>query len=320
VLYADHPLLKKGTLKKLLHYHRENYPEVTLLTAKLKNPSGYGRILRDKYGSISRIVEEKDADSFQKDIKEINIGCACFNAQKLLTALKKVRRNNRKREYYLTDVIEIIYKAGGRIESVKLLDPTEGQGINSRSDLARANRIMQARIIQEHLENGVGVVDPQTTFIDWDVAIGADTRIYPFTVIERDVKIGKRCSIGPFAHLRPGTTIESDSAVGNFVELVRCKVSRYTLAKHFCYLGDTKVGSNVNIGAGVVTANFDGRKKNTSIIKDNAFLGCDTVLVAPVKIGKGAVTGAGAVVPKNKNVADHTVVVGMPARVIKKRG
>lgn len=319
VLYADHPLLKKDTLKKLIQYHIDNNADATLLTAKLKNPSGYGRMLRDKYGSICRIVEEENADSFQKDIKEINIGCAVFKKLKLFDCLKQVKRNKRKKEYYLTDIIDILYRQGAVIEAVNLLDLQQVQGINSRVELVKANRIMQARILGDHMESGVTIVDPETTFIDWDVTIGYDTKIYPFTVIESGVKIGRHCSIGPFCHLREGTIIEDNSRIGNFTELVRSRIARHTLAKHFCYLGDAQIGRNVNIGAGVVTANFDGKKKNTTIIKDNAFVGSDTVLIAPVKIGKHAITGAGAVVTKNKNVPDYTVVAGVPAKPLKNK-
>ena len=179
---------------------------------------------------------------------------------------------------------------------------------------------MQERILEDHMKQGVAIVDPETTFIDWAVAIGADTKIYPFTVIERNVKIGKYCSIGPFCHLRDNTVIQDHARIGNFAEVVRTKIGRHSLAKHFCYLGDAQVGSNVNIGAGVVTANFDGRKKNPTVIKDHAFLGSDTVLVAPVKIGKRAVTGAGSVVTRNKDVSDYAVVAGVPAKIIKRRG
>jgi bifunctional UDP-N-acetylglucosamine pyrophosphorylase/glucosamine-1-phosphate N-acetyltransferase len=318
-LYADNPLLRKDTLKKLIHYHIDNNLDVTLLTAKVKNPSGYGRVLRDKYGSICGIVEEKDADAFQKDIKEINIGCACFKKERIFKALRKVKLNKHKKEYYLTDVIEILYRQGVMIEAVKLSGFQEGLGINSRIDLARANKIMQARILDEHMKAGVTIVAPQTTFIDWQVKIGSDTKIYPFTVIERDVKIGKHCSIGPFCHLREGTTIEDNCRIGNFAEIARSTIARDTLAKHLCYLGDARVGSHVNIGAGVVTANFDGKNKNLTIIKDNAFLGSDTVLVAPVKIGKYATTGAGSVVTKNKDVSDYMVVAGVPAKPLRKR-
>jgi len=319
VLYADNPLLKKGTIKKLLEHHIKNNLDATLLTAEMDEPCGYGRIIRDRYASICDIVEEKDADDFQKEIKEINTGIICFNKDSLCKAIKEVRPNNRKKEYYLTDTIGIIYKKGGIIDAVKTRDINEALGINSRQDLAGAIRIMQQRINEELMKNGITIVDPETAFISFGTEIGSDTTIYPFTVIEKDVKIGKRCKVGPFAHLREGSRLQDDVAVGNFIEIVRSRLSRRAVAKHFGYLGDSLIGRYVNIGAGTVTANFDGRKKNVTVIKDKAFIGSDTVLVAPVKIGKGAVTGAGSVVVKNKNVPDRTVVVGVPARVLKKR-
>ena len=320
VLYADNPLLKKETVKKLLRHHIENKSDATLLSATLDSPSGYGRILRDKYASICGIVEEKDADDFQKDIKEINTGLVCFNKDKLFAALKYVRPNNRKKEYYLTDVIGIIYKQGGLIDSVKALDIDEVLGINSRQELARANKIMQKRINEELMQKGVTIIDPDSTFIAYGTKIGSDSIIYPFTVIAKDVKIGKRCLIGPFAHLREGSALENDVVAGNFLEVVRSKIRSKTIAKHFAYLGDSRIGRLVNIGAGTVTANFDGKQKNITVIKDKALIGSDTILVAPVKIGKGAKTGAGTVVTKHRDVADNTVVVGVPAKLLKKKG
>ena len=318
VLYADNPLLKKGTIKRLLEHHIKNNSNATLLTAKTDKPTGYGRILRDKYASIFGIVEEEDADDFQKDIQEINTGIVCFNKDKLVEALKYVRPNNRKKEYYLTDTIGILYKKGCLIDSVKITDINEALGINSRQDLAQANSIMQDRINAGLMQKGVTIVDPNSTFISYGTQIGKDSTIYPFTVIERDVKIGRRCFIGPFAHLREGSRLQDDIVIGNFVEIVRSKLSHKTIVKHFGYLGDSRIGHSVNIGAGTVTANFDGRKKNITVIKDKAFIGSDTVLVAPVRIGESAKTGAGAVVTKNKDVAAKAVVVGMPARPLKK--
>jgi len=318
VLYADNPLLKKETIKKLLECHRENNLDATLLTAKLEQPQGYGRILRDKYASICRIVEEKDADDYEKDIKEINTGIICFNKDRLYAGLKYVRPNNRKKEYYLTDIIGIFYKKGYSIDGVGIPNIEEALGINSRQDLAYANKIVQRRINEELMKEGVTIVDPDSTFISYGTKIGQDTTIYPFTVIGSDVKIGKRCQVGPFAHLRGASVIEDDVVVGNFLEIVRSKISSKTLAKHFGYLGDARIGHQVNIGAGTVTANFDGRKKNITVVKDKAFIGSDTVLIAPVKIGKRARTGAGAVVAKNKNVPDGVTVVGVPARPLKK--
>jgi bifunctional UDP-N-acetylglucosamine pyrophosphorylase/glucosamine-1-phosphate N-acetyltransferase len=176
---------------------------------------------------------------------------------------------------------------------------------------------MQRRINEELMKKGITIIDPDSTFISYGTKIGSDTTIYPFTVIERNVKIGRCCSVGPFIHLREGTQIEDDVAVGNFLEVVRSRISKKTLAKHFGYIGDTRIGRMVNIGAGTVTANFDGRKKNITVIKDKAFIGSDTVLVAPVKIGKQAVTGAGSVIVKNNNVANGETVVGVPAKPLK---
>ena len=317
ILYADNPLLKKETLSRLLKYHRKNNLDATLLTAWLEKPAGYGRILRDKYNAIRAIVEEKDADDFQKDIKEINTGIACFNKEKLVPALKGIKPNNRKKEYYLTDAIGIIYKRGGLIDAVKLSDTQEALGINSRSDLASANGIMQRRINEALMQQGVTIVDPGSTFISYGTKIGPDTVIYPFTVIEQKVRIGKRCLIGPFIHLREDTRIADDVTAGNFSEIVRSTIGARTFAKHFCYLGDSRLGRAVNIGAGAVTANFDGRKKNITVIKDKAFIGSGTVLVAPVKVGKNAVTGAGSAVVKG--VRDNTVVVGVPAKPLKNK-
>ena len=203
------------------------------------------------------------------------------------------------------------------MDNVKAADIDEALGINSRQELAKANSIMQKRINEELMQKGITIVDPDSTFISYGAKIGQDTTIYPFTVIETDVRIGKRCCIGPFVHLREGTHLEDDIVAGNFLEVVRSKISSGTLLKHLGYIGDSRIGRMVNIGAGTVIANFDGKKKNITVIKDKAFIGCDTVLVAPVKIGKCARTGAGTVVTKNKNVADGQTVVGVPARPLK---
>ena len=317
VLYGDNPLLKKETLNKLLDYHIENNVDATLLTAQLKKPSGYGRIIRDKYFSISGIVEEKDADEVQKDIKEINTGIMVFKKNSLERNLRYIRTNNRKKEYYLTDIIGILAKNNYLVDGVKVEDPQEALGINNRVELAKANSLMQQRINEKFMQDGVTIIDPASAFINFGTAIGVDTVIYPFTVIERGVKIGKRCLVGPFAHLREDTELKDDIIAGNFIEMVRVKIGAKTLVKHFSYIGDSSVGSCVNIGAGTVTANFDGLKKNNTVIKDRANIGSDTIIVAPVKIGKSAVTGAGSVI--TKNIPDNTVVVGVPARILRKK-
>ena len=317
ILYADNPLLKKHSIEKLLEYHLKEKPDATVLYAQVLRPAGYGRILRDKFSSVQAIIEEKDADDFQKSIKEINTGIMCFDKDKLAKVISRIRPNNRKKEYYLTDAIAIIHKDGGFVDSVKLANIEEALGINSSKDLVRANRIMRNRINAEWIKRGVNIISPENTFIDYGVEIASGVTIYPFTVIERDVKIGKRCSIGPFAHLRTGTILEDEVVVGNFLEIVRSKISHRCLIKHFGYIGDSRIGQEVNIGAGAVTANFDGQKKHATVIKDKAFIGSDTVLVAPVKIGKAARTGAGSVVLKNNNVAERQTVAGVPAKRIK---
>lgn len=317
VLYGDNPLIKKETIKKLLSQHIKNGVDVTLLTAEMSDPQGYGRIWRDKYGAVSNIIEEKDALEFQKKIKEINTGIMCFKKESLVEALKQVRPNNRKKEYYLTDTISIIYQKGGFIESMKLAQSEEAMGINSRVELAKANKIISRRLNEAFMKNGVSLVDPETAYISFGAKIGRESVIYPFTVIEKDVTIGSRCSIGPFIHLREGTRIADDVVAGNFLETVRSKISPKTFIKHFSYIGDTDIGRAVNIGAGTVIANFDGKNKHNTLIKDNAFIGSDSVLVAPVTIGKRACTGAGSVVTKNTRVPDGAVMAGVPARKIR---
>jgi bifunctional UDP-N-acetylglucosamine pyrophosphorylase/glucosamine-1-phosphate N-acetyltransferase len=318
VLYADNPLLTEETLEQFVDYHLKNKSDATLLTAVLQDPSGYGRIIRDKSHNICKIVEEKDANDYQKTIKEINTGVMCFNKQKLFSALQKVRLNKIKNEYYLTDVIQVLYQRLALIESLRVKRPEEAKGINSLRDLAEAEKIMQARLKSEFMRKGVRFLAPDTVFICSDTRIGRGTVIYPFTVIERDVKIGKFCSVGPFCHLRQSTVLKDRTVVGNFTEAVRTTIGQDTLVKHFSYLGDSRIGAKVNIGAGTVTANYDGRKKNITVIGDASFIGSDTVLIAPVKVGKRAKTGAGSVVLKNRDIPEGKIVAGVPARLLNK--
>ena len=236
VLYGDTPLLKKDTVLKLLKYHTENNLDATLLTAQMDKPKGYGRVLRDKCANVEAIVEEKDADEFEKEIKEVNTGIMCFNTDSLACALKKVKAKNAKKEYYLTDVIGILYKEGKLVDGIKISDINETMGINSRVDLAKANSIMQSRINEALMLSGVSIVDPASAFISFGAKIGQDTVIYPFTVIEKNVNIGKRCSVGPCAHLREGTKLADDVTLGNFIETSRTKIGAKTFAKHFSYL------------------------------------------------------------------------------------
>ncbi|HOW42251.1 MAG TPA: NTP transferase domain-containing protein [Candidatus Omnitrophota bacterium] len=214
ILYGDTPLLKKETIARLIHRHRQTRAAATILTAKLESPAGYGRILRDHLGAIYGIQEEKDADDFQKDIKEINTGFICFDTRLLKTMLRRVRPNNRKKEYYLTDVIGLLYRGGYSVENVLLADFNEALGVNSRVDLAQAQEVMQKRILQRYMQDGITIIDPASTCIDYGVKIGRDSTIYPFTVIENDVTIGKQCCVGPFAHIKRGARIKDRMSVG----------------------------------------------------------------------------------------------------------
>ncbi|MFA5374047.1 MAG: DapH/DapD/GlmU-related protein, partial [Candidatus Omnitrophota bacterium] len=242
----------------------------------------------------------------------------CFNQEKLKECLKLVKPNNKKREYYLTDCIRLLSSKGELVESFLLEDINESLGVNSRVELAQANAIMRKTINEEFMRSGVTIVDPDNVYISFGAKIGRDSVIYPFTVIEKDVKIGNQCSVGPFCRLRPGTRLENNVSVGNFIEISRSRLASKTRAKHFGFIGDTRIGSHANIGAGAVTANYDGKNKNITVIGDNAFIGCDTVLVAPVRIGKRAKTGAGSVVTRGRNVLDNSVVVGIPAKPLEK--
>jgi bifunctional UDP-N-acetylglucosamine pyrophosphorylase/glucosamine-1-phosphate N-acetyltransferase len=318
VICGDTPLVRASTIRKLVEKHRSSGAGLTVLTATISNPAGYGRIVRDGHGMLAKIVEEESADIYEEAIEEVNVGTYCFRARDLSAALGSVRPDAKKKEYFLTDTVHILRKEGRPVETAAMEDPSEMIGINSRRDLARATSTMKMRILEEVMALGVTVEDPQSTTIHHGVRIGRDSVIRPNTLIESDVEIGRRCSIGPFTRIRPHVTIGDDVEVGNFVELVRTRIGRSSKVKHHSYLGDTTVGSSVNIGAGTITANYDGKAKNKTVIGDGAFIGVGAILIAPVKIGAGSVVGAGCVVPKRHNVPDGATVVGVPARMLRK--
>jgi len=319
VICGDTPLIKPRTIKDIIERHKAAGASATLLTVRLKDPAGYGRIIRSNAGKIVKIMEEEDAHSYGEVVNEINVGTYCFKAKDLFEALSGIRPNNRKKEFFLTDVIEILGKKGLPVEAVSAKDASEMIGINTRKDLAVATATVKSRILNELMDAGVTIEDPLSTVIYPGAKIGRDTVIYANTYIESDVEIGASCLIGPFTRLRKGVRIGNRVEVGNFVELVRTEVGDDTKVKHHTYLGDTKLGKSANIGAGVITANYDGKNKNRTIIEDGAFIGVGARLIAPLSIGKGAVVGAGAVVPKNHDVPKGATVLGVPARILKKR-
>ncbi len=316
ILCGDTPLLRRQTVKNLVSRHMKTGAACTLLTAMVEKSEGYGRILRDRSGQVTGIREHNDATEAERAIKEINVGIYCFRSDALFDGIAKIKANPLKKEFYLTDIFSILSQNGEKIEGVLAEDDREGLGVNSREDLAVAESILRQRILKDLMLTGVTIVDPQTTYIDEDVTIGRDTVIRPFTIVENNVRIGARCLIGPFARLRPGSRIGNDVEIGNFTEISRSQIGEHSLMKHFGFLGDAQVGENVNIGAGVVTANYDGRTKNKTVIHDQAFVGSDSILVAPVKIGKKATTGAGCVVTGGTVVPDGGVIVGVPGKMI----
>lgn len=319
VACADMPLVKPDTIKRLVRKHLKSRSVCTLLTGLLDDPCGYGRILRDGQKNVIGITEHKDIDEEGREIAEVNSGMYCFSKKALFGVLPSLDKNNKQKELYLTDVISLLVEKNNKISVVVAKDSTEIMGVNSRRDLAVAGIVMNQRIIEEHMERGVTVVDPFTTYIDIRVKIGRDTVINPLTMIDGNVTIGNGCIVGPFAHLRDKTVLKDKAEIGNFVEVKKSTVGKYTKSKHLTYLGDTILGARVNVGAGTIVANYDGKNKFTTIIKNKAFIGSHSTLVAPVTVGENAITGAGSVVLRGRNVPKNTVVVGVPARVLKKR-
>ena len=323
VMYGDTPLITAATLQSLVSAHLRSRsgtggasgPAATLLTVRLADPTGYGRIVRNPRGALLGIAEEADATPEQRRGEEINPGFYCFEPASLFTALRRVKPENRKGEYYLTDVIRVLLMGGAEVRAIPARDPVEVLGVNSRRDLAAATEALRRREIDRHLDAGVTILDPAATYIERDVAIGADTVLFPFTVIRSGVRIGRHCEVGPFAQLRAGTVLEDGAEVGNFVEVKQSRLGPHTKAKHLSYLGDAQVGARVNIGAGTITANYDGTAKHATVIEDGASTGSGTVLVAPVRMGRGSRTGAGAIVPARRDVPAGATAVGVPARL-----
>ena len=349
ILSGDVPMIRPETLAGLVqhhHRHRGKGAACTILTVRFKDPTGYGRIVRDREGLFQRIVEQKDASEDERQIVEINAGIYCFDTRMLFQALQKVQNNNAQGEYYLTDVPALLREAGEDIAIFQHNDAYEIEGVNNRAQLADLERVLNRRTISRlMLDYGVTFIDPKNTYVSERARIGRDTVIHPNVTIEgeteigdecvirsgtritdarighgveirdncliQDSEIGNECVVGPMAHLRGHSKMLAGSKVGNFVELKKTALGPGSKASHLTYLGDAAIGENTNIGAGTVTCNYDGKNKHETRIGNNVKIGSDTMLVAPIEVGDGAVTGAGSVV--TKDVEPDTLVAGVPA-------
>jgi bifunctional UDP-N-acetylglucosamine pyrophosphorylase/glucosamine-1-phosphate N-acetyltransferase len=300
VLCGDGPLIRTETLKTLIEKHDAEHAAATLATAVLDDPTGYGRIVRDDYGNIQGIIEHADCTPEQLKIREVNPSYYLFDNKILFEHVEKVKPDNVKGEYYLTDALAMIITGGHKVVAVTAVRPEEAISVNSREQLSDAGKNMQRRIQKRLMENGVTIVDPPNTWIDARAKIGQDTVIEPFTCIYGEVVIGANCRIGPFAHLRSGASLADDVVLGVFTEVKNSTLAEGVRARHHSYIGDTTVGKNVNVGAGSITANFDGKQIYRTTIGDNCFIGSGAVLIAPLKLKDGSHIDPGTVVTDNK--------------------
>lgn len=347
ILCGDTPLLRESTLKSLYEYHKESGAVTTILTSIYENPFGYGRIVKED-GLVKAIVEEKEASEEIKKIKEVNAGVYCFNSKELFKALDKIDNNNEKGEYYLTDVIGIQVSENKKVQSFILEDKMEILGVNSKVELAQAGKVLRDRKNRELMEEGVILIDPETTYVEESVKVGRDTVLYPGVVLQGKTVIGENCEIignsriidsvlgnnirvessvieesiledgvtmGPFAHIRPKSLLKEKVHIGNFVEVKKSTLEKGVKAGHLTYLGDAQVGENTNIGAGTITCNYDGVNKSKTVIGKDAFIGSDSMLVAPVNIGEKALIGAGSVI--TKDVPSNSLAVSRSKQIIK---
>ncbi|HIE12746.1 MAG TPA: bifunctional UDP-N-acetylglucosamine diphosphorylase/glucosamine-1-phosphate N-acetyltransferase GlmU [Desulfotomaculum sp.] len=331
VLPGDTPLLCSGTLRDFYSAHVKEGAAATVLTACFSEPAGYGRVIRDAGGKVERIVEHRDATKEELLVHEVNTGVYCFRPG-IFDILRKISPDNVQREYYLPDAVRLLREEGSPVAAWEAADPEEFFGINDRRQLAVAERIIRQRVVDALMDAGVTVVDPAVTYVDPGVTVGADTVIYPFTFLEGNTVIGSdarigpwariidsrlgdyvvvqsavvigsavadRAVLGPYTYIRPGTDVGPGAKVGGFVEVKKSVIGEGSKVPHLSYIGDTEIGSNVNVGAGTITCNYDGLQKWLTVIEDDAFIGSNTNLVAPVKIGKGAYIGAGSTITKD---------------------
>ncbi len=347
ILCGDSPLIRHETLSKFINTHKKAKSLLSILTAKVSNPYGYGRIIRNGRGRLTAIVEEKDATPEQRSLNEINSGIYCVETSFLWKALDQIDKKNNQKEFYLTDIVGIASTSGVKVNGFNLNDEEEIMGINNRVELSHAQELLRKRINEKLMLSGVTILDPEQTYISPQVSIGKDSVIYPQSFIYGKTKIGKRCKIGPsvwiedteikndstikfssyieksliganvmigpFAHLRPYSELMDGAKIGNFVEIKKSKIGNSSKVQHLSYVGDATVGKRVNIGAGTITCNYDGLHKYQTIIEDDVFIGSDTMLVAPVKLGRGATTGAGSTI--TKDVKSESLAIGRAKQV-----
>ncbi|WP_127588078.1 bifunctional UDP-N-acetylglucosamine diphosphorylase/glucosamine-1-phosphate N-acetyltransferase GlmU [Paenibacillus koleovorans] len=337
---GDTPLISADSLGAMIRQHIESGASASVLTAMVDQPFGYGRIVRNADGLVTAIVEQKDCTPEQQWIREINTGIGCFDKHKLFQALKQLKNDNAQREYLLTDVFGILAEQGDKVLGYCTADATEGMGINDRVQLSEAERVMRGRINRRHMLNGVTIIDPSNTYIEKEVQIGADTVVYPGTFLRgvtvigedcmigphadmtntvvrngttvqhsvlTDATVGEETAIGPFAYLRPGSRIGNQVKIGDFVEIKNAELGDGTKVSHLSYVGDAVVGKNVNIGCGAITVNYDGYNKNITEICDDAFVGSNVNLIAPVRIGEGAYVVAGSTITHEVPAGDLAI-------------
>jgi bifunctional UDP-N-acetylglucosamine pyrophosphorylase/glucosamine-1-phosphate N-acetyltransferase len=349
ILNGDLPALRPETLKSFVAFHRLSGAPLTLMTTVVPDPRGYGRVIRNYSGDVSRIVEESDASPEEKATQEINCGIYCADAAHLWKPLKRATADNAQGEIYLTDLVEILRRDGHKVAAYRHPDASEVLGVNDRRELAAAGRALYRRKANDLMAAGVTIIEPHGTYIDVDVRVGQDSFIEPgvlllgATVVGREVRIGtgariedsaigdgsiilpysvvlksrigRGCRVGPFAHLRPDTVVEDEARVGNFVETKKSRLGRGSKANHLAYLGDADIGRNVNIGAGTITCNFDGVAKHRTVVEDDVFIGSDSQLVAPVRIRRGAFVGAGSTI--TRDVPPHALAIARGRQLLK---